>query len=1631
MKKAAAAECILFFVIVLALAFVLPLGKVSAAAPPELVVTCDGSEASSLFLHEDDKKILTAKGMPDETTYSWQLLIPDTLIWTDIYGLNSSECVATRALIEGSYNKDGKAVLRCAAMLNGEAYFSDPVVIAPELTVPEKAPLRVSTMSRPAPIMRAPVADETREYVTITIKYLLNDAQGTVIHDSYVANLRYGASFNAVVPSPEYIGYSPYRLVGEPGTETEERAETVELNYSELREDVVITVYYKPAESRYMVRYFFQNISDDGYTEDTTKSFTSYAVTGEYPKENVEKSFEGFSTLFHEPDTVAADGSTEFNVYYDRNYYLYQFDCDGGYGTEPVYARYGTPLVVPAPTKPGYEFDKWIYVPEEGEPTPEDTSLPTSILAGNRTYKALWKNTLTSYTVVYYLENPDDDEYSYWSSKDVSNVSTGTVLTLDNISLEKPENEENLDQFLFDEVKTREEWPETGIIVDGDGNTIVNLYFKRRTYTLEFIYAREDTTTTIYYRGNKETERNVVNTYYVPGGSTYYFGDDPNRSVEAALAMAGDWGQVEEPKLNAEFIDTNSIETSRKYHSTISNESSNSTQTIVERSYLCFSVTRKYGALLDDIWPTTMRFYPTKRIKASDNGSYAVFSAWNGEGRVAYTRKNQNQTIKGRYLRLDNELLFFNGLKERDKNGNFTYDYSNAYEDDNNRTVTFLAFWENGSAGWARARKWNYEIYVEPLPMERTEFETKYPEKLETLKKNALNGELGEVGEFTGDNGNYYDEEIGQDEKGNPVYRRWVWYNGYDQYKMDGNSLYTRGTEGLYYLFDSYICTDDNTAKNFNSNSQLGFYQQTPPGGLGFEIKCGQYKDSTIPQNDTMVVGKDQNGKDIIDSVQNVFYSGAVNVDPNTQHNARFFFDRSTYFLKFFNSGEQLSQDNVGFKIRSGRPLSVAANAIVHYGLRNIDQITLFPKIDDVTVEAYPDNYADWLAPKYPSNLESGAYYFNGWYRSPQFLQGTELNNTDVMPARNASLYAQWIPVSHTVTFSASYDAMVKGEYIDVSSDSKILTIPHRQRIYTANIPNTDEWKDVIGGSTTYNFVGWFYIDTNGVKHSFDPTKMTVDNDMHLYAEWSSSDIVQYTVHYVKQDGGETIADDFTGYTYAGTTKTFNAKAGDELFDRCRQGWYPTVSSHSIIVSDANKEFTFEYVYKEKVNYTVRYLEKGTDAVLKEEKTETTKNAVITEKFAPIDGYIPDAFYKILVLSADDGQNIITFYYTKNDKDALCVIEHYTESLTEGKYTLHSRNEVSGVIDQPQTAPVLSIKGFTYNETVTRNSNDADVTVTKDGVSGKITKEGIVLKLYYTRNSYPYKVVYVNSEDINAVLKTPVPNGSGKYGSTVTYQDDPDVLYFDNIRYKREEISSEKSLVITDDNEQQIVFHYRPDRVDITYIPASRYSTIGGTLDRFIDQNIYKVDQIKGSTPTVQNGYRFVGWYYDAQFEHPVENDWVNESNKSLIPLKLYYKGDAGVQPYQDNTYYALFEPVVGDLVIKKEVASPENCKDTFLFNVKGTSGTAGAGIDLTVSIIGSGSVTVTDLPVGAYTVIELNGWSWKYDSDGATTQTAEVSDSAGNTATVTFTNSQNSKKWLGGESSNENKFEQNTETSD
>ena len=62
-----------------------------------------------------------------------------------------------------------------------------------------------------------------------------------------------------------------------------------------------------------------------------------------------------------------------------------------------------------------------------------------------------------------------------------------------------------------------------------------------------------------------------------------------------------------------------------------------------------------------------------------------------------------------------------------------------------------------------------------------------------------------------------------------------------------------------------------------------------------------------------------------------------------------------------------------------------------------------------------------------------------------------------------------------------------------------------------------------------------------------------------------------------------------------------------------------------------------------------------------------------------------------------------------------------------------------------------------------------------------------------------------------------------------------------------------------------------------------------------------------------------------------------------------------------------------------------------------------------TVTITGSGSVTISDIKVGKYTVKERTDWSWRYRPDE--TQKTVVANASG--GKVIFTNTKEKIKWL------------------
>lgn len=380
--------------------------------------------------------------------------------------------------------------------------------------------------------------------------------------------------------------------------------------------------------------------------------------------------------------------------------------------------------------------------------------------------------------------------------------------------------------------------------------------------------------------------------------------------------------------------------------------------------------------------------------------------------------------------------------------------------------------------------------------------------------------------------------------------------------------------------------------------------------------------------------------------------------------------------------------------------------------------------------------------PAYPKGLEAGAYEFAGWYLDPEGTQSVDWNAK--MPAAKVVLYAKWAPKTHTVRTFLTEEAMNAGTApIDTWEN-----VPHRSTI--------DE-KPQNPTNGQYTFVGWFYQE-NGVEKAYD-FSMAVTKDLNLYAKWISNTLVEYTIHYRLADD-TTIAPDTTGSALAGATKTFDAKTGTDLNQGYQTGYFPNVGSHSITMNiDGGNEFTFVYVPKAEVKYTVRYLEKDTNNVLHVEKHAATRDAVVTEKFETVPSYAPDAYQKRLVLSAEEESNVITFWYVKDTEHAPVQIIHWVQNIAGDGYTEYSSStNLNGLIGETYTAEWLTIAGFAKNEA-------------KSNISGKLTAEGLVLNLYYDRIEYPYEFRFVNSYTGEEITDYDfgTTNGNARFGDRVTF----------------------------------------------------------------------------------------------------------------------------------------------------------------------------------------------------------------------------------------------------------------------
>lgn len=218
-------------------------------------------------------------------------------------------------------------------------------------------------------------------------------------------------------------------------------------------------------EVSYKVEHWKQTVDGKSYTLDVDESQMLRGMS--LSNTNAQsKDFEGFSSKKISQAVIKRDGTTVVKVFYDRNIISYTFIANrgtykGNRDSITISGRYGAPVIIPEyPSRSGYVFNIW------------DEAVPDVFGAEERTFTATWTpGTGTAYTVQHFIEKIEVvDEYE--ATAYAVETKHGTT--------------ETMTAAVPNDYPGFEVQGITQEIINGDGSTVVNVFYKRKTITYTF-----------------------------------------------------------------------------------------------------------------------------------------------------------------------------------------------------------------------------------------------------------------------------------------------------------------------------------------------------------------------------------------------------------------------------------------------------------------------------------------------------------------------------------------------------------------------------------------------------------------------------------------------------------------------------------------------------------------------------------------------------------------------------------------------------------------------------------------------------------------------------------------------------------------------------------------------------------------------------------------------------------------------------------------------------------------------------------------------------------------------------------------------------------------------------------------
>lgn len=1470
----------------------------------------------------------------DDVTYQWQGLSGEE--WVTLSTSKDYQLTFSDLMFAGAYS-GSTAYIRVVVTQGDTVIESEPLT----LTIVET---EVSTYRYwwhtfgnrtryAAPVRFASansgIATAANETVTITVRFVNGQTGEPVGRTQDVFSIQYGSNFTAYGAGsdwqlPAVEGYSAYL-----GDDTETPLDdTWVLSRTNVTADETIIIKYWPAKVNYTVIYYWQNIDNDEYTEH--ERVTGQQFTGSEPVID-NKVYEGFYQLLYENVPCASDGSTVIEVYYDRLYFKMLFDLDGGYGVQPVYARYGTPVTVTNPTKAGYSFMGWNalngpYNTSEEEGTADIVAfVDVTIPAMHTNYKAIWKATdAANVTVVIWgqkADNSDDltdpNSYAY-----MSETEDGTDLTKLHFNA-KPGTSVTYN-------------PATGGYICG--------------YTEEHTHGEGDCEATCGKTAHTHEENCSTLVCQISGHT------EAEGHTDACLTCGG--------------LQSHSISCYESSRGTLSTSAVTDYVTLYRLGYA---------------EQTTGGLY---RLRGLNSSSYYYKF---GDQYYQVTDANDSTTVT---LKANCGHTNLHDAHTDACYGCHIHS-SSCYVPCSQEVHTHTAACYTGCTKEEHTHSSDCSLTI-PMDSDLWEFDHASDVIVAADGSSTLNVYYRRktftiTFHYNRNNGSYQSKSTITDRWGADIGKRFLAVNTAAKGNLwsedsGGGDPWTSYLQIMPKRNIDYYCKYTSTKEQ-----SAEYYTQKLDGTYELEYTVTAYYDSTLTIS-----------KEDFYEMEGFSYSHGTDGDGKTMsspgkygdfHGAKFYYTRMDYHLVFDNDGMPFKNELVLYEA----PLSGYA-------------------ADTYKV---PDSLA-------PTRYQPGSVTFAGWYAAPQTpgdfnfdaVEPFDFANSK-MPASDLKLYAWWKPVTHNVRFFYGEEYIELGQVYSATVDGTTITynynVPHGSTVQNPYSPPNDPTKG------KYIFVGWFYRDDNGQEQMWDFANTTVTRDTDIYAKWSSNTLMPYEVKFMwnNPDTGEEIeiAAPITGSALGGNSKTFDAKGNADLYADYQTGYFPLVQSHTITIDldDTNQNsFIFWYEKIAAVPYTVRYIDRatgqaviGTDGKTYDAETYSdNKKIVVTETALMVPGYLPEE-YQITLTVTPDGENVITFYYNKDAVNGMYVVHYWTENL-DGTFSEHSVFNGKGVGSSTVSATIKDIENFTYIP----GYNNA-TTGQKEVLSGQIAVGSVLeLHVFYDRNTYPYKVQYMEDGTTKELADSKIVTGN--LWENIVTENAITIPNYTLVSHAQLSIQIQKDT--TDPTVNIITFYYEENKVTINYEVVGPDGC--GTVTPESESVKISTGKANGSTAKPSSSvYKFVGWYDNAK----CEGDALS-TEATYIPTK-----EDGMLWNDGTTYFAKFEYNLTSLTIVKDGAEEYEDIDSnqsFIFDIYDGDTLV---TTVTVNSTTGWRVVVDGLTVGKhYTVTEKTDWSWRYHCTGwkYTGSNATVTD-AGNEAsitlgldgTITFTNTRGNEQWLDGDS--------------